>query len=62
MYDKFGQWTFSGGEPERILTQDEMLDDITLYWGTNSAILPHSSIGRITPTTLTPSTFPSLPP
>jgi pimeloyl-ACP methyl ester carboxylesterase len=38
MYDKFAQWTYSGGEPERSLTKDEMLDDITLYWLTNSAI------------------------
>jgi len=38
MYDKFSQWTYSGGEPERSLTKDEMLDDITLYWLTNSAI------------------------
>ncbi len=28
---------FSGGNPERSLTKDEMLDDITLYWLTNSA-------------------------
>lgn len=38
MYDKFAQWTYSGGDPERSLTRDEMLDDITLYWLTNSAI------------------------
>jgi pimeloyl-ACP methyl ester carboxylesterase len=38
MYDKFAQWTYSGGEPERTLTKDEMLNDITLYWLTNSAI------------------------
>jgi pimeloyl-ACP methyl ester carboxylesterase len=38
MYDKFAQWTDSGGDPERSLTKDEMLDDITLYWLTNSAI------------------------
>jgi pimeloyl-ACP methyl ester carboxylesterase len=38
MYDKFAQWTYSGGVPERSLTRDEMLDDITLYWVTNSAI------------------------
>ena len=31
MYD------YNGGEPERLLTKDEMLDDITLYWLTNSA-------------------------
>jgi pimeloyl-ACP methyl ester carboxylesterase len=29
-------WTYSGGEPERELTRDEMLDDITLYWLTNT--------------------------
>jgi pimeloyl-ACP methyl ester carboxylesterase len=38
MYDKFAQWTYSGGEPERSLSRDEMLDDITLYWLTNSAV------------------------
>jgi len=38
MYDKFAQWTDSGGEPERSLTTDEMLDDISLYWLTNSAV------------------------
>jgi pimeloyl-ACP methyl ester carboxylesterase len=31
MYD------YNNGEPERLLTKDEMLDDITLYWLTNSA-------------------------
>jgi pimeloyl-ACP methyl ester carboxylesterase len=38
MYDKFTQWTYSGGEAERSLTKDEMLDDISLYWLTNSAV------------------------
>jgi len=38
MYDKFAQWTYSDGEPERSLTPDEMLDNITLYWLTNSAV------------------------
>lgn len=36
-YDKFADWTYSGGVPERSLTKDEMLDDITLYWLTNTA-------------------------
>lgn len=36
-YDKFAAWTDSGGEPERALTRDEMLDDITLYWLTGTA-------------------------
>jgi pimeloyl-ACP methyl ester carboxylesterase len=31
MYD------YNGGEPQRSLTKDEMLDDVTLYWITNSA-------------------------
>ncbi len=35
-YDKFTAWTYSGGIPERSLTRDEMLDDITLYWLTNT--------------------------
>jgi pimeloyl-ACP methyl ester carboxylesterase len=35
-YDKFAEWTDSGGQPERALTQDEMLDDVTLYWLTNT--------------------------
>ena len=35
-YDKFSEWTYSGGEPEKSLTRDEMLDDITLYWVTNT--------------------------
>ena len=29
--------TAFAGEPERALTRDEMLDDITLYWLTNTA-------------------------
>jgi pimeloyl-ACP methyl ester carboxylesterase len=37
IYDKFADWTYSNGEPERSLSRDEMLDDITLYWLTNSA-------------------------
>ena len=31
MYD------YNNGEPERLLTKDQMLDDVTLYWVTNSA-------------------------
>jgi pimeloyl-ACP methyl ester carboxylesterase len=31
MYD------YNNGEPERLLNRDDMLDDITLYWLTNSA-------------------------
>ena len=35
-YDKFADWTYTDGHPERELTRDEMLDDITLYWLTNT--------------------------
>jgi pimeloyl-ACP methyl ester carboxylesterase len=35
-YDKFADWTYSGGDPERSLTKDEMLDDISLYWFTRT--------------------------
>ncbi|MBN3728918.1 epoxide hydrolase family protein [Burkholderia sp. Ac-20379] len=37
MYDKISQWTYSGGVPERSLTRDAILDDISLYWLTDSA-------------------------
>jgi pimeloyl-ACP methyl ester carboxylesterase len=36
IYEKFAAWTYSGGEPERVLTKDEMLDDISLYWLTQT--------------------------
>jgi pimeloyl-ACP methyl ester carboxylesterase len=37
LYEKFAAWTDTDGEPERALTKDEMLDDITLYWLTDTA-------------------------
>lgn len=36
-YDKFNEWTYSGGDADKALTRDEMLDDITLYWVTKTA-------------------------
>ncbi|MFI7615856.1 epoxide hydrolase family protein [Nonomuraea terrae] len=35
-YDKFAEWTDSGGEPEKVFTYDEILDAISLYWLTNT--------------------------
>jgi pimeloyl-ACP methyl ester carboxylesterase len=35
-YDKFAEWTDSAGEPEKVLSYDEMLDAISLYWLTNT--------------------------
>jgi pimeloyl-ACP methyl ester carboxylesterase len=37
IYEKFAEWTDTNGEPERELSRDEMLDNITLYWLTDSA-------------------------
>jgi hypothetical protein len=33
----YADWTYSDGDPERSLTKDEMLDDISLYWFTGTA-------------------------
>jgi len=35
-YDKYAEWTYSGGNPEKVLTKDEMLDNLSLYWFTNT--------------------------
>jgi pimeloyl-ACP methyl ester carboxylesterase len=34
--DKFNDWTYSAGDAQKVLTKDELLDDITLYWLTNT--------------------------
>jgi len=36
IYEKFHDWTDNNGDPESALTRDEMLDNITLYWLTNT--------------------------
>ena len=41
IYEKFAEWTDSNHDPESVLSLDEILDDIMLYWlpntGTSSA-------------------------
>jgi pimeloyl-ACP methyl ester carboxylesterase len=37
IYEKFQAWTDNTGAPESALSRDDMLDDITLYWLTNTA-------------------------
>jgi pimeloyl-ACP methyl ester carboxylesterase len=37
IYEKFYAWTDNNGDPESALTRDEMLDNITLYWLTDTA-------------------------
>lgn len=36
-YEKYEMWTDHDGEPEQALSRDQMLDNITLYWLTNTA-------------------------
>jgi epoxide hydrolase len=36
IYEKFDEWTDNPGSPEGLLTQDEMLDNIMLYWLPNA--------------------------
>ena len=38
IYEKFHAWTDNNGDPESALTRDEMLDNITLYWLTGTAV------------------------
>jgi hypothetical protein len=62
-YDKFAEWTDTGGEPEKLLTYDEMLDAISLYWLTNTGHRRRGRTGkarrqeaaRSTPSTSRPS-------
>jgi pimeloyl-ACP methyl ester carboxylesterase len=37
IYEKFTDWTDSDRRPERVLSLDDMLDGISLYWFTNTA-------------------------
>lgn len=36
LYDKQADWVYSRGDPERALGREAMLDNITLYWLTNT--------------------------
>jgi epoxide hydrolase len=41
--EKFMAWSDCGGHPENVFTRDELLDNVTLYWLTNTA----ASSGRL---------------
>lgn len=43
LYDKIADWVFTRGDPEQALGKDSILDNITLYWLTNTG----PSSGRI---------------
>ncbi len=51
--EKFWAWTDCDGHPENALSKDEMLDDVMLYWLTNSATssarLYWESFGKMAP-------------
>jgi pimeloyl-ACP methyl ester carboxylesterase len=36
IYEKFGEWSDSDHQPEKVLTMDRMLDNIMLYWVTDT--------------------------
>jgi pimeloyl-ACP methyl ester carboxylesterase len=36
IYEKLGTWSDSGNDPESVLSRDDMLDNIMLYWLTDS--------------------------
>ena len=60
--EKFWAWTDCDGHPEHVLTRDEMLDNVMLYWVTNSATssarLYWESFGRGSrPTVTVPTGF-----
>jgi pimeloyl-ACP methyl ester carboxylesterase len=35
-YDKFTEWTYSNRQPEKVLSREDILDNVTLYWLTNT--------------------------
>ena len=37
IYEQFSSWTDNNGSPEDALSRDQMLDNISLYWFTNTA-------------------------
>jgi epoxide hydrolase len=49
--EKFWSWTDSDGDPANVLTRDEMLDNVMLYWlpgtGASSARLYWESFGKL---------------
>lgn len=60
--EKFWAWTDCDGHPENVLTRDEMLDNIMLYWlpgtATSSARLYWESIDSFRSTVSEPVTIP----
>ena len=60
--EKFWAWTDCDGDPERVVTRDELLDNVMLYWVTNSAtssarLYWESFGGRSRPTVTIPAGF-----
>lgn len=57
IYEKFRAWSDCDGDPETVLTRDEMLDDIMLYWlsnsGASSGRLYYESMGSFRPKNVT---------
>jgi hypothetical protein len=47
IYDRFITSTDSHNHPEQVLTKDEMLDDIMIYWLTATAASSYGRASRI---------------
>jgi hypothetical protein len=45
--EKFWSWTDCDGHPEKVLTRDELLDNVMLYWLTGSAASSARLIGKV---------------
>ena len=48
-YDRLAAGAVSGDEPDSALSQEEMLDNITLYWLTNTAASSSQSFWEVSP-------------
>ncbi len=35
-FGKLSEWPYSGRQPEKVLSRDDILDNVTVYWLTNT--------------------------
>jgi pimeloyl-ACP methyl ester carboxylesterase len=45
-YEKIAEWSDSDGHPDRVIGRDEILDDITLYWLTDTGASSSLLLGK----------------
>ena len=54
IYEKFHAWTDCGGDPENVLSHDELLDNISVYWLTGTGASSARLYWESTATAFTP--------